>query len=71
MPCSPARVDLPQPETRERAPRQQLDGASIVKGADDARTASKHYWNKVTDYNATVDRKDDPLPHHLMGKVSG
>lgn len=34
----------------------------IIEDADDARTASKHYWDKVTDYNAAVDRKDDPLP---------
>ncbi|MEU5930386.1 DUF6531 domain-containing protein [Streptomyces antimycoticus] len=34
----------------------------IIEDADDARAASKRYWNKVTDYNAAVDRKDDPLP---------
>ncbi|MFD8517900.1 putative T7SS-secreted protein [Streptomyces antimycoticus] len=34
----------------------------IIEDADDARAASKRYWNKATDYNAAVDRKDDPLP---------
>ncbi|QTI88151.1 DUF6531 domain-containing protein [Streptomyces sp. AgN23] len=34
----------------------------IIEDADDARAASKRYWNKVTDYNAAVDRKDDPPP---------
>ncbi|MGW5691557.1 putative T7SS-secreted protein [Streptomyces asiaticus] len=34
----------------------------IIEDADEARAASKRYWNKVTDYNAAVDRKDDPLP---------
>ncbi|MEC4020003.1 putative T7SS-secreted protein [Streptomyces sp. H27-D2] len=34
----------------------------IIEDADDARAASKHYWKRVTDYNAAVDRGDDPLP---------
>ncbi|WP_079152284.1 DUF6531 domain-containing protein [Streptomyces sp. RTd22] len=34
----------------------------IIEDADDARAKSKSYWNKVTDYNAAVDRKDETLP---------
>lgn len=34
----------------------------IIDDADEARATSKNYWNRVTDYNAALDRKDDPLP---------
>ncbi|WP_327324231.1 DUF6531 domain-containing protein [Streptomyces sp. NBC_01210] len=34
----------------------------IIEDADEARAASKRYWTRVTDYNAALDRKDDPLP---------
>ncbi|MFD7979011.1 DUF6531 domain-containing protein [Streptomyces sp. NPDC059071] len=34
----------------------------IIDDADEARAASKNYWKRVTDYNAALDRKDDPLP---------
>ncbi|MFI8824377.1 RHS repeat-associated core domain-containing protein [Streptomyces sp. NPDC053431] len=34
----------------------------IIDDADEARATSKNHWKSVTDYNAAVDRKDDPLP---------
>lgn len=34
----------------------------IIDDADEARATSKNYWKRVTDYNAALDRKDDPLP---------
>lgn len=34
----------------------------IIDDADDARATSKKYWKRVTDYNAALDRKEDPLP---------
>ncbi|WP_254885932.1 RHS repeat domain-containing protein [Streptomyces sp. NA02950] len=34
----------------------------IIDDADDARAASKHYWQRVKDYSEAEDRKDDPLP---------
>ncbi|MFF1480325.1 DUF6531 domain-containing protein [Streptomyces sp. NPDC058301] len=34
----------------------------IIDDADEARAASKSHWKRVTDYNAALDRKDDPLP---------
>ncbi|MEF2527365.1 RHS repeat domain-containing protein [Streptomyces sp. CS62] len=34
----------------------------IIDDADEARATSKKYWKQVTDYNAAVERKDDPLP---------
>ncbi|MFF2404831.1 putative T7SS-secreted protein [Streptomyces goshikiensis] len=34
----------------------------IIEDADEARAASKKYWQDVKTYNAAVERHDDPLP---------
>ncbi|QKV94102.1 RHS repeat protein [Streptomyces sp. NA02950] len=34
----------------------------IIDDADEARAASKHYWERVRKYNEAVDRKDETLP---------